>query len=128
MVSSSPIVDRDDSDTVDDESERRFTWDVYHIENYLLDPKVVLNVLKNTTLQDTGFRNETEVEGAFREIAASQIDTLVEHSVRSKVHEAIGRAIKLRGEEDDNDPAERVGIRLSASIARVDRIDKGGAF
>ena len=119
------IVDRDDSDLLDDENERRFTWDVYHIENYLLDPTVVLNVLRNTTLQDTGFRNEREVEGAFREIAESQIDTLVEHSVRRKVHEAIGGAIKLRGEDDDNDPAERVGIRLNASITRLTELTKG---
>ena len=44
------IVNRDDSDTVD-ESERRFAWDVYHIENCQLYPKVVSNALKNTTLQ-----------------------------------------------------------------------------
>ena len=119
------IVDKDDSDTVDDEGEGRFTWDVYHIENYLLDPSVVLNVLKNTTLQDTGFRNEEEVEGAFREIAKGQIDRLVEHSVRSKAHEAIGQAIKLRGEKDDKDPAERVGSRLKASIDRLTELTKG---
>ena len=119
------IVDKDDSDTVDDEGEGRFTWDVYHIENYLLDPAVVLNVLKNTTLQDTGFRNEEEVEGAFREIAKGQIDRLVEHSVRSKAHEAIGQAIKLRGENDDKDPAERVGSRLKASIDRLTELTKG---
>ena len=119
------IVDKDDSDTVDDEGEGKFTWDVYHIENYLLDPTVVLNVLKNTTLQDTGFRNEAEVEGAFREIAKGQIDRLVEHSVRSKVHEAIGQAIKLRGEKDDKDPAERVGSRLKASIDRLTELTKG---
>ena len=63
------IVDRDDSESPDDERDGRFTWDVYHIENYLLDPTVVLDVLRNMTLQDTGFKNEAEVEGAFREIA-----------------------------------------------------------
>ena len=78
------IVDRDDAEMVDNEGEGRFTWDVYHIENYLLDPKVVLGVLKSMTLQDTGFRNETEVEGAFREIAKSQIGRLVEHSSEPK--------------------------------------------
>ena len=31
------IVDKDDAEMVDDEGEGKFTWDVYHIENYLLD-------------------------------------------------------------------------------------------
>lgn len=118
------IVDGDGSETVDDEGERRFTWDVYHIENYLLDPKVVLDVLRNITLEDTGFRDESEVEGAFRDIARDQIDRLVEHAVRTKVHEAIGHAIKLKGEEDDNDPAERVGERLRSSIDRLNDLTK----
>ena len=77
------------------------------------------------TLQDTGFRNETEVEEAFREIAKSQIGSLVEHSVRNKVHEAIGRSIKLRGGEDGKDPAERVFIQLRASIDRMTALTKG---
>ena len=119
------IVDRDDAEMVDNEGEGRFTWDVYHIENYLLDPKVVLGVLKSMTLQDTGFRNETEVEGAFREIAKSQIGRLVEHSVRTKVHEAIGRSIKLRGGEDGKDPAESVAIQLRASIDRMTNLTRG---
>ena len=103
------IVDKDDSETVDEEGQGRFTWEVYHIENYLLNPKIMLDVLKTITLQETGFKDEVEIEEAFREIAKGQIDRLVEHSVRTKAHEAIGRAIKLRGEEDDKDPAERVG-------------------
>ena len=63
------IVDRDDSEMVEEEGEGRFTWDVYHIENYLLEPRIVLDVLKNTTLQETGFRDESEVEAALRDIA-----------------------------------------------------------
>ena len=119
------IVDRDDSGTIDDESKGRFTWDVYHIENYLLDPKVVLDVLKSITLQETGFRDEAEVEGAFREIARSEIDRLVEHTVRTKAHEAIGRAIKLRGEENEKEPAERIVERLIASRDRLSDLIKG---
>ena len=119
------IVDRDDSESSDDEIDGRFTWDVYHIENYLLDPKVVLDVLRNMTLQDTGFKDEAEVEGAFRDIAEGQIDRLVEHSVRSKAHEAIGQAIKLKGEDDHKSAAERVVGRLKDSIVRLNDLTKG---
>ena len=119
------IVDRDGTEPIDKESDGRFTWDVYHIENYLLDPKIVLNVLNNMTLQDTGFRDEAEVEGAFREIAKNQIDLLTEHSVRATVHEAIWRAIKLRGAADEKSPAERVSERLKSSIERLVNLTKG---
>ena len=119
------IVDRDGTEPTDEEGDGRFTWDVYHIENYLLDPKIVLNVLKNITLQDTGFRDEAEVEGAFREIAKGQIDRLIEHSVRATVHEAIWRAIKLRGTDDERSPAERVSERLKSSIERLVDLTKG---
>ena len=119
------IVDRDGTEPTGEEGNGRFTWDVYHIENYLLDPKILLNVLRNMTLQDTGFRNEAEVEGAFREIAKDQIDRLVEHSVRATVHEAIGRTIKLRGTDDEKSPAERVSERLKSSIERLVDLTKG---
>ena len=119
------IVDRDDSESSDNEIDGRFTWDVYHIENYLLDPKVVLDVLRNMTLQDTGFKDEAEVEGAFRDIAEGQIDRLVEHAVRSKAHEAIGQAIKLKGEDDHKSAAERVVGRLKDSIVRLNDLTKG---
>ena len=113
------IVDRDDSEVVEEQNRGRFTWDVYHIENYLLEPEIVLDVLKKITLQDTGFKDAAEIEEAFRDIAKGQIDRLVEHSVRSKVHEAIGRAIKLKGEDDNRAPVERIVTRLNASIDRL---------
>ena len=119
------IVDRDDAEIYDEEGEGKFTWDVYHIENYLLEPNIVLHVLKSMTLQDTGFRDEKEIEGAFRDIAKGQIDRLIEHSVRSKTHDAINRAIKLRGEEDTRSPAERVVTRVEESIERLTDLTKG---
>ena len=118
------IVDKDESDPIDDEGTGRFMWDVYHIENYLLNQKIILDVLRSMTLQDTGFRDEMEVEEALRDIARGQIDRLVEHSVRDKVHEAINRTIKLKGKEDDNTPAERVVKRLTASIGRLNELTK----
>ena len=118
------IVDRDDSQAEEEEDKGRFVWDVYHIENYLLEPAIVLDVLKRMTLQGTGFRDASEVEGAFRDIAKGQIDELVEHSVRKAAHEAIRRAIKLRGEDNGTTPAQRISRRLNASIERLADLTK----
>lgn len=119
------IVDKDGVDEGGDESKRRYTWDVYHIENYLLDSQVVLDVLRKLTLQDTGFKSAEEVEEAFRDIAEEQIEALVEHAVRARAHEAVRQAIRLRGEETSKDPAERVGKRLEESIERLTDLTKG---
>ena len=116
------IVDRDGGSGPEEEGQGRFTWDAYHIENYLLDPEIVLEVLRKITLEDTGFKDGQEVEGAFRQIAAEQIDHLVEHSIRARVHEAVMHAIRLKGKNGQEDPAARVSTRLGASIDRLTKL------
>ena len=50
------IVDKDDDTRIDVDEERgMYTWDVYHIENYLLASSVILKVLKRISLDGTTF-------------------------------------------------------------------------
>lgn len=119
------IVDRDDQDKVDDESKGRFTWDVYHIENYLLQPDVIYQVLMKISLQETGFKDGAEIEEALRSIAKEQIDSLVEHYVRAKARDVITSQIKLRGGELGSDPAKRVSDQARASIEKLTNIMTG---
>ena len=113
------IVDRDDQEHTGDEARGRFTWDVYHIENYLLEPEVIYQVLVNMSLQDTGFRDGTEIEQALRSIAKEQIDGLVEHSVRARARDVIGREIRLKGGETGSNPAKRVSDQARASLEKL---------
>ena len=113
------IVDRDDQEQTGDEARGRFIWDVYHIENYLLEPDVIYQVLVNMSLQDTGFEDGTEIEQALRSIAKEQIDGLVEHSVRARAREVIGKEIRLKGGETQSDPAKRVSDQARASIEKL---------
>ena len=115
------IVDRDDSDRVQDgEESGRFTWDMYHIENYLLDESVILDVLQKSTISGTGFEKSDEIEGVLREIAKEQIGGLVEHAVREKAHRAITGAIRLKGERKTGEGAgEGVSRRVSEAIERL---------
>ena len=52
-----------------------YTWEVYHIENYLLEPRFILDVLNRTFLEGTAFENEREVEEALKAIAQDHIET-----------------------------------------------------
>ena len=115
------IVDKDDQQRTDDESRGRFTWDVYHIENYLLEPDVIYQVLVSMSLQDTGFRDGTEIEEALRSIAKEQVDGLVEHSVRATAREVIVGGIRLKGGEVESDPAKRVSDQVQASVEKLSK-------
>ena len=115
------IVDRDGTDQVQNGEELgRFTWDVYHIENYLLEASVILDVLQKSTISGTGFERIDEVEQELREIAKEQIEELVEHAVREKAHRIITGSIRLKGERNTGEMAgEGVSRRVSESIERL---------
>lgn len=115
------IVDKDGADgSQDGEDSGRFTWDVYHIENYLLDENVVLEVLQKSTISETGFTKSGEVKQELREIAKEQIEELVEHAVREKAHQVITGAIKLKGERNRGEGAgEGISRRVSEAIDRL---------
>lgn len=116
------IVDRDNEMERKD-GERRFQWDVYHIENYLLDEEVIFDLLRSRSLEDTGFQNANEVEDALRALAESEVDKLVEHVVRAKAYREFRRAIKLRGGDLEGlAPAERVGRNIQESLDRLNEL------
>lgn len=114
------IVDRDDAAHLDANEERgMFTWDVYHIENYLLEPSVILEVLKRTSLDGTAFENEQEVEEALRVIAQEQIESMVEDWVRARAHGAIRGIIKLKDGTEGVDAAAKVARSVKESAHRM---------
>lgn len=119
------IVDRDDAAYLDANEERgMYTWDVYHIENYLLEPSIVLEVLRQISLEDTAFENEQEVEEALRAIAQEQTEDMVEDWVRGKAHRAIRDAIRLKDGTGGIDAARKVATRVAASAQRMSHLVK----
>lgn len=113
------IVDKD-GEAKEQEEAGRFTWDVYHIENYLLDENVILGVLKRSTIAETGFASSKEVLQELRSIAKDKTEELVEHAVREKAHQAIRRAIKLKGKrKEEEGAAAGVSRRVEEAIERL---------
>ena len=121
------IVDKDD-DTRNDADEARgmYTWDVYHIENYLLDPGVILRVLKRISLDGSTFERDIDVEAALKAIAEEQVESMVEDWVRRLAHKKIGEAIKLRGGTADGSlAATKVGRNVRESAQRITDLAAG---
>ena len=115
------IVDKDDMPgDLEGEELGRFMWDVYHIENYLLDESVILEVLRKSSISETGFAKSDEIARELREIAVEQIEELVEHAVRERARQAIGAAIRLKGERKKEEGAgEGVSRRVTEAIDRL---------
>jgi predicted ATPase len=72
--------------------ERSFEWDVYHIENYLLESKFILKVA--TDLGVTAFSTEEDVYAALRECARETMTELVRHKLASTVNDELVRLIR----------------------------------
>lgn len=70
-----------------------FSWDVYHIENYLLDSDIIADVassIDNRKIIDTSL-----IENLLRQAAFGLIDSLVAHKLRSKIYSKFRRSIDL---------------------------------
>lgn len=114
------IVDKDDGAREDADEERgMYTWDVYHIENYLLESGVILEVLKRASLDGTGFENEEEVEGALKAIAQEQMESMVEDWTRGTAHRAIRDVIRLRDGTQETGAATKVARKVQESAERI---------
>jgi hypothetical protein len=87
------IVDRD-SGAVVEEAPSVFSWDVYHIENYLLEPRFVLQAC-NALAPSSGLVDVAAVDSALKEAARQTFDELQEliGGVVSRVAGRVGGAV-----------------------------------
>ena len=94
------IVDRDKREAAR-KGGRRFSWNVYHIENYLLEATYIAEVLEGITVQDIKLRNAREVEEALRKIAEGQAKKLVKEYMNEYVNRVLVTKITLNAESED---------------------------
>lgn len=108
------ITDSDDDALISGPS-TRFQWDVYHIENYLLSPKHILEVVRSAGIKDPTIQSEQEIEEVLHLIAEETISDLIAHRLRVVVNKEIVTAIDL-----GFDPARKDTVdALAESIART---------
>lgn len=116
------ITDRDSESQLEVQSPR-FMWDAYHIENYLLEPKYILKVLKDLA-SDNG-NSEAGIYDKLRESASATLPSLVRHEILTKVNSTILSSLDLRFDPKRNDIAVAVSEALSRSMQRMEREQLG---
>jgi hypothetical protein len=97
-----------------------FSWDVYHIENYLLHPGSIRAVVKMLSGEDT-FASDEEVVEALRACAAELVDTLAQERLIQEIDRAFIESIHIGGPslpEGSGDLMDSIG----GSVERVSRL------
>jgi predicted ATPase len=100
------------------EGASEFTWDVYHIENYLLDPGS-LHAAASALLDHEPFKGEDEVVAELRVCATQLVDRLVLERLQGHVNERLTREIIVGAAPDTTDPARDL---LPSIIGSLDRL------
>ena len=91
------VVDKDTGPEIGPTSDfrRHFSWDVYHIENYLLEPKFIDDALGHLNVSHNDLSSLGKIDQCLRQIAKNQIGKLVSHRVRSEVNSELTKELNL---------------------------------
>ena len=77
------VVDRDSGH--EERVAGSYHWDRYHIENYLLEPKYILIVLKDLDLASKGFKTSPAIMRKLKECANETLNGLLRHELGSEL-------------------------------------------
>lgn len=88
------IVDKDYDGPELVESIAQYSWDVYHIENYLLEPKFIYQAINNITLQNSDFTPQ-EIDIKLKKCAEETIDTIIKIKINTWIHSHLIKCIDL---------------------------------
>lgn len=117
------ITDRDsDSASTTPVSVNMFSWGVYHIENYFLEPKYIVKVI--SSLQNCGAFSEEEIWDELRQCAQDTLPQLIRHELAEYANNILIRAIDLNTDPKAADLSGVLSQALTRSLDRVFDIGK----
>lgn len=120
------VVDKDTGREVAPTSEfrRHFSWDVYHIENYLLEPKFIDEALGRLSVFHNDLSSLGRIDECLKQIAENQIGKLVSHRVRSTLGSELVSELNLGANPHSDDIGAELHRAIENSIKRInDRLN-----
>ena len=94
------IVDRDKQEARR-KGGRRYSWNVYHIENYLLEATYIAEVLAESTIRDLQLREPRDVENELLKIAEGQVKRLLQEYLNEYVNGILVHKIVINSQNAD---------------------------
>ena len=105
------------------EFHRHYSWDVYHIENYLLESNFICEALKQIGIYREEVDTPEMVESCLREIAKMQIGQLVSHKIRALINKELIEELELGVNPNSEDIGEEMHRAITKSLDRIqDRV------
>ena len=99
-----------------------FSWDVYHIENYFLEPKFIVKVI--SSLQLGGDLTEEEVWDELRQCAQDTLPQLIRHELAEYANNVLVQSIDLGTDPKAADLSGVLSQALARSLDQVITIGK----
>jgi hypothetical protein len=120
------VVDRDaegfrsapDGEGEGDSGTTETTWDVYHVENFLLEPAAIRAAVSSLAGTEK-FNSDEEVIAALRTAAAAIVDRLVLEEIRSEVNDELVQAIEVGAAPTSTDIPADILPSIEGSVQRI---------
>lgn len=99
-------------------------WDVYHIENYFLEPaciRTVVNMLRGREV----FRSDEEVWAALHECASGLVEKLAVKEAQRELNDLLVGAIEVGAAPRGRDAGVQLAATVEASLTRVSQVALG---
>ena len=115
------VVDKDSGPLVGPTGDfrRHFSWDVYHIENYLLEPKFIDEALSRLGVSHNDVSTLGRIDERLRQIAEGQIGELVSHRVRTYINSEMVKKINLNTDPMSDDIGADLHRAIGSSVNRI---------
>lgn len=114
------ITDKD-SDFPSSPGATEFSWDVYHIENYLLEPKFIAAVIRDV-LGSANAVDPKQVQADLFKCAKKLIPMLAQHLVGREINKQMTAAINTKITPNSKDIARDMTAVVEASTARINKL------
>jgi hypothetical protein len=115
------IVDSD-ADVGHPDPEQSFRWDVYHIENYLLESEFILKVARDIGVST--FPSAEDVYAALRDCARETMTPLIEHSLASSAWKDLVDSIHVSSNPNATAVAPGLAGAIKKSAESIEAIVK----
>jgi ABC-type nitrate/sulfonate/bicarbonate transport system ATPase subunit len=103
---------------------RAFTWGVYHIENFLLEPDFVLRAMSELSQADPALADSRAVVAALRECARATVPSLIRHELVVEANDALVNALAVGGDPHAERMADAIHESVAGSVRRVKELDE----
>lgn len=119
------ITDSDGDASAETDVPTRHQWDVYHIENYLLEPEYILQVLKDLNKTTPSLITTENVLIALKQCAEATISKLVAHKLQSDANRGLIESINLGFDPTTPNISLALSSAIDRSVQRINQLAAG---